>query len=447
MKSLIWFRRDLRLEDNRTFEQASGEVLPLFIFDSHLLSPLPKEDRRVGYIYGEVMRLKSELRARGLDLAIFYGEPLKILSRLKEQGFSRLFASQDYDSYALSRDKTARELLDCRFVLDNYLFDPNEVLKKEGSPYTIFSAYYNQSLKILSEGHYAKGLDLPKKLAPYPIPAPPSLESMGFSPLPLLESLKILPQKRLEEFSSKITRYALDRDSLEAEATSGLSLFLRFGTLGVREVIRRLKAWQEEGIKVAPFYRQILWREFYAMLLYHFPHSEREDFKPMQMRWSESQERLERWQRGECGVPLVDAGMRELNHTGFMHNRARMVCASFLTKNLHLHWSWGERYFASKLLDYDVAQNVGNWQWCAGSGADAQPFFRIFNPYTQSLKFDPKGEYVKRWIPELRGISTQNWSSEERWEGLKERYLAPIVSAKRSAQEAKAMQNTLHVSS
>ncbi|MGD9596548.1 MAG: deoxyribodipyrimidine photo-lyase, partial [Wolinella sp.] len=218
MRSLIWFRRDLRLEDNRTFEQASGEVLPLFIFDSHLLSPLPKEDRRVGYIYGEVMRLKSELRARGLDLAIFYGEPLKILSRLKEQGFSRLFASQDYDSYALSRDKTARELLDCRFVLDNYLFDPNEVLKKEGSPYTIFSAYYNQSLKILSEGHYAKGLDLPKKLAPYPIPAPPSLESMGFSPLPLLESLKTPPQKRLEEFSSKITRYALDRDSLEAEA-------------------------------------------------------------------------------------------------------------------------------------------------------------------------------------------------------------------------------------
>lgn len=440
MKSIIWFRRDLRLEDNRSFNLAEGEVLPIFIFDSNILNSLEREDKRVSYIHRQVVALREALLARGLDLAVFHGDPLEILSTLKAQGFSRFYASPDYDSYARARDKAANEIMEAHLINDTYIFEPTEVLKDDGAPYTVFTAYYNKSLKILHEGHYEKSPERPKRLAKFSMPAAPSLEALGFYPAPLTSAAEIPPQKALMQFKERILFYEKERNALSRSATSGFSIFLRFGTLGVRQVIRTLKAWQKEGLKVEPFFRQLIWREFYAQLLYHFPSCEHENFKPVSVPWQEDQEKLERWQKGECGIPLVDAGIRELNATGLMHNRARMVCASFLTKNLHIPWQAGERYFAQKLLDYDAAQNIGNWQWCAGTGADAQPFFRIFNPYTQSAKFDPDGEYVRKWVSELEGIPSTHWSNEERWEQLgHSRYRVPIVSAKASAAEAKAL--------
>ncbi len=421
----MWFRRDLRIADNISYAQISGEVLPIFIFDTHIVKSLPKGDRRVSFIFKNLLRLKEELKTQGLDLAIFYGEPLKVLEYLRGLGFGEVYFSYDNDAYARNRDAKAQEILECKRYNDTFLFESDEILNNDEKPYKVFTPFYKKSLQILSPAHYAQYTSKEKKLAPFDCSflsvledgnvykKAISLEAIGFSQSPLPDFATASPHSLLERFKERCTEYELRRDFLDTDATSKLGVHLRFGTIGIREVVRELKLWQEEGVRVAPFYRELIWREFWNYLLVHFPHSESENFLPIRPKWRESEEDFAAWREGRSGIPIVDAAMRQLLAEGDMHNRARMITASFLSKNLLLPWQWGERYFAENLLDFECSSNVGSWQWSASTGADAQPYFRIFNPYLQAKKFDPQCAYIKKWIPELRDISPKTILSEE----------------------------------
>jgi len=428
----------LRLDDNRAFCEASGEVLPIFIFDTHILDPLDRDDKRVTFIYQNVLNLKNALRERGLDLAIFYGKPEEIFTSLKNRGFQKVYCSKDFDSYALARDEKIGEILELKEFNDNFIFDKDEILTQKNEPYKVFTPFYKASLKVLTPFHYAKSVDKPKQLSIFDFRIP-SLTSLGFIHQTLPDFAVASPKKLLTLFKDKILHYEEDRDFLSLESTSKLGIHLRFGTIGIREVLRILKNWQEEGLKVSPFYRELIWREFWNYLLIHFPHSEKENFLKIDPKWRDDRCDFEAWCEGRTGVPIVDAGMRELNKTGYMHNRARMITASFLTKNLLLPWQWGEEYFAKKLLDFEKSTNVGSWQWAASSGADAQPYFRIFNPYLQTKRFDSECSYIKKWIPELREVPKMAICNEEKLVTLNIKgYPKPMVDIKTSSQIAKA---------
>jgi len=389
-----------------------GEVLPLFIFDTNILNTLEKTDRRVSLIFDQVVKLKAELKALGLDLALFYGAPLEVFSYLKTLGFEEVYASVDYDAYAKERDNAVSSILHFHALNDCYLFEPNEVLKKDGSPYLVFTPYYKACQQLYTQFHALKYIKADQNLANFDYdvlwsiqnalrsPLHVKLENLGFAPLHVTV---LSPQKTLERFTCKIDTYEEKRDFLDVDATSHLSVHLRFGTISIREVVRYLLALKKEGHETEPFFRQLIFREFYAYLLYHFPKLAWENYKyapPL----SNDVEAYERFCAAQTGYPLIDAALNELLETGLMHNRARMIVGSFFTKHLMLPWQKGEAFFAKYLLDYDASANVLSWQWCAGTGIDPQPYFRIFNPYAQSLKFDKEARYIKRYLPLLRDI-------------------------------------------
>ncbi|MBP1679884.1 MAG: deoxyribodipyrimidine photolyase [Proteobacteria bacterium] len=412
MKKVLWFRRDLRVHDSMLLA-TEGEVLPIFIFDTNILNALEKEDKRVSLIFEQVLKLKAALQALGLDLALFYGTPLEVFTYFKTLGFGEVYASVDYDSYARKRDEEIAELLSFHPLNDCYLFEPNEVLKKDGSPYLVFTPYYRACKELYTKFYVLEYKRAEQSLSNFDYSVLYSIHEGVKTTLPLItiETLGfkrthvelLSAEKTLERFAPKIDKYSEHRDFLDMDATSHLSVHLRFGTISIREVVRFLVHLKAQGHDTEPFFRQLIFREFYAYLLYHFPKLAWENYK-YNPPTSNDTEAYERFINAQTGYPLVDAAVMELLTTGVMHNRARMVVGSFFTKHLMLPWQQGEVFFAKYLLDYDASANILSWQWCAGTGIDPQPYFRIFNPYSQSLKFDKEARYIKRFLPQLQDV-------------------------------------------
>lgn len=404
--NLFWFRRDFRLHDNAALYHAlkSGEhVQPIFIFDRHILDKLEdRNDARVTFIYRQIERLKKELNDLGSDLIVRYGVPEEVIPDLaKLYSAKAVFANHDYEPYARKRDSKIEEMLRLhgiafRTYKDQCIFEKDEVLKDDGQPYTVFTPY-SRKWKSRLNAFYLKPYPTEKyfhhfrKTQAEPLVA---LETMNFK----LSSIDFPPQVPDREV---IRRYKVQRDFPAIKGTTRLSVHLRFGTISIRQLANIALELSEA------YLNELIWRDFYFMIIWHFPHSVDKAFKPAydRVQWRNNKEDFERWCRGMTGYPIVDAGMRELNATGFMHNRVRMIVASFLTKHLLIDWRWGEAYFAAKLLDFELSSNVGGWQWAASSGCDAAPYFRVFNPDLQTQKFDPKLEYVRKWVPEFEDFS------------------------------------------
>jgi len=397
---IFWMRRDLRLHDNAGLYHAlrSGKaVLPLFIFDKNILEELPEDDKRVLFIWQEVSSLKEQLEEKGSSLLIKYGKPKQVFADLiKDYNIQAVFTNRDYEPYAQERDKEIYKLLhgheiDFKGYKDQVIFDKNEVLKDDGDPYTVYTPYMKKWKAKLTD-FYLKSYPNEEYFDQFYQTEPLSeieLEDMGFTPSDFTFPSCEIDKKIIKD-------YHKTRNIPGIKGTSQLSLHLRFGTISIRKLSR---VAQQENKK---FFNELIWRDFYQSILYHYPDSLTKAFKPKydSIKWENDKALFEKWCQGKTGYPLVDAGMRELNESGYMHNRVRMLVASFLTKHLLIDWRWGEAYFAEKLLDYDAASNVGGWQWAAGSGVDAAPYFRIFNPSLQLDKFDPDKKYVKKWVEE-----------------------------------------------
>ena len=410
--SLFWFRRDLRLEDNRGLFNALKTglpVLPVFIFDSNILNKLSnKSDARVNFIYKQVESLREKIEELGGSFYVAYGNPADIMDRITtELPVKHLFANKDYESYGIQRDYAIKDSLKAKNISfqlskDQVIFEEREILSKSaGTPYTVFTPYSKSWKEKLKSGmlegensplfaYDSEGLLQNNLLSNVSVPLFPTLEFMHFQP-----SQRAFPSKELN--FKVVENYTENRDFPAKVGTSRLGVHLRFGTIGIRELARKIINLNET------FLNELIWRDFYAQILFNFPHVEKNAFRGNYdlIHWRNNTDDFERWTLGKTGFPLVDAGMRELNATGFMHNRVRMLTASFLTKNLLIDWRWGEKYFAEKLLDFDLASNNGGWQWAAGSGTDAAPYFRIFSPEAQMLKFDPQYQYIKKWVPEF----------------------------------------------
>jgi deoxyribodipyrimidine photo-lyase len=404
--SMHWFRRDLRLEDNAALYYALKSeypVLCLFIFDKNILNELEdKDDARVTFIYQTIEDLHKKLQEHGSTLLVLYNDSVSAWKHvLKTYKIAAVYTNHDYEPYAKTRDKQVANLLKDKQIpfhtyKDQVIFDRDEVLKPDGTPYTVYTPYQRKWYATLTP-FYLKAYPVNKylhQLHKTPHAALPSLKDIGF-----IKSKRAFPAKHYEDV---IHDYAEKRDIPGIKGTSHIGLHLRFGTVSIREAAGKAykaadKTWLNE----------LIWREFFMMILDHFPETASHAFKSRydHIKWDNNEELFEAWCEGQTGFPLVDAGMRELNATGFMHNRVRMIVAGFLSKDLLIDWRWGEHYFARNLLDYEMASNVGNWQWVAGSGTDAAPYFRIFNPDAQLKKFDPKLEYIKKWVPEYADSS------------------------------------------
>jgi deoxyribodipyrimidine photo-lyase len=396
--TIFWFRRDLRLEDNCGLFHAlqeKGDVLGLFIFDTDILDALnDPADKRVQFIHESLVLLKASLEALGSSLLVCHGNPATIWRQLDVRA---VYTNHDYEPYALQRDQEIASILQEKGISfhtykDQVIFEKSEVVKDDGHPYTVFTPYARKWKAALAQ----KGLasndlgDLTTRFQPCaPLPMP-TLASLGFTAAPFP-----FPERKVR--MSIIEHYHDTRNFPALEGTTRLSVHLRFGTISIRKLVavalQKNETWLNE----------LIWRDFYAMILWHFPQVVTQAFKPAYdaIAWRKNESDFQKWCSGQTGYPIVDAGMRELNTTGFMHNRVRMIVASFLTKHLLIDWRWGEAYFAQKLLDFDLASNNGGWQWAAGSGCDAAPYFRVFNPSLQTQKFDPQMAYIKKWVPEL----------------------------------------------
>lgn len=399
--TLFWFRRDLRLYDNAGLFEAlkhNENVLPVFIFDPQILSRLVSTDLRVPFIHQTVLALKQKLQIQKSDLWIDYGQPLEVFQKLaKKFQVEAIYLNHDFEPSAIERDQKVQawsktQNIQFKTFKDHVIFEKNEILSDAGRPYTVYTPYKKKWLASLSL-FYLKSypIDLYEHnfLQVQLTESVPTLESMKFK-----KANHIYPET---EVSVKILKnYAEKRDFPALDQTSKLGLHLRFGTVSPRELAREGKKYSDVWLS------ELIWRDFFTQILFHFPHVVKSSFRPEydKIEWIDDEQTFSKWRNGETGYPLVDAGMRELNATGHMHNRVRMVVASFLTKHLLTHWLKGERYFAEKLLDYDLSANNGNWQWAAGTGCDAAPYFRVFNPTTQLEKFDPDLVYVKKWVPE-----------------------------------------------
>jgi deoxyribodipyrimidine photo-lyase len=401
-KALFWHRRDLRIEDNAGLYKAlkSGlKVQAIFIFDQNILEKLPKNDQRVLFIHQEIKRLKEEYQQLGSDIKVFYGKPLELLPRIvKEHGIEKVFTNRDYEPYALERDASIFESLKslhCEFIgaKDHVIFEKNEVLKDDGLPYTIFTPYSRKWKAKLNDFYLSSypTLKYSKNLQESALQELIPLQEMGFESNQLFPFPERLPDEKI------ITNYSQQRDIPAVRGTSKLSVHLRFGTISIRQLAQQAVNLNES------YLNELIWRDFYQMIIFQFPHSVKNSFKKQydKIVWEKDETNFKAWCDGKTGYPLVDAGMRELNQTGFMHNRVRMVVASFLTKHLLIDWRLGETYFAEKLMDFDLASNIGGWQWAASSGCDAAPYFRVFNPSLQQEKFDKQLTYIKKWVPEF----------------------------------------------
>lgn len=401
--SICWLRRDLRIDDHAALYHAlKGKypILLLFIFDKKILSRLPNpQDARVTFIFDTLEQLNTEISQLGSAILIKYGHPEQVWAEtLANYSVKEVYTNHDYEPAARERDDALAEYLRSEGIpfhtfKDQVLFEKNEIIKADKTPYTIFTPYFRQWEQKLSV-FYVKAYPVSAylhNLLPIQIGPGPSLTEMGFE-----RSTLPFPSK---DFSATLQAYEEKRDFPAADATSHIGLHLRFGTISVREAAR-----QALTQKASKWLSELAWRDFYMMILWHFPHTVHQSFKPAydNIRWRNDEADFEKWCKGNTGYPLVDAGMRQLNETGYMHNRVRMVVASFLTKHLLIDWRWGEAYFAEKLLDYEQASNVGGWQWACGCGNDAASYFRVFNPELQAQKFDPDNEYINYWVPELK---------------------------------------------
>jgi len=400
--TLFWFRRDLRLEDNHGLYQALKKhrpVLPLFIFDENILGKLEKPmDCRVQFIYEQVQLLKATLERVGSTLLVCYGTPLAVYQHLASHLLLKaVYTNHDYEPYARHRDQAVASCLAAHQVAfysfkDQVIFEKDEILKDNGTPYTVFTPYMKKWKSCFASG-MTDPLDS-VALLHHCLQASPlhllSLSDMGFQ-----SQHCSFPSKTID--LSCIKRYDQQRDIPSIKGTSRLSVHFRFGTISIRSATRIAQEQNEVWLN------ELIWRNFYMMILWHFPHVATRSFKPAydKIEWTNNQAHFQAWCVGQTGYPIVDAGMRALNATGYMHNRLRMITASFLTKHLLIDWRWGEAYFAQKLLDFELSSNNGGWQWAAGSGCDAAPYFRVFNPHLQTQKFDPTFKYITQWVPEF----------------------------------------------
>lgn len=426
-----WFRRDLRLHDHRALAKAMNDgqhpVLPLFIFDTDILDALEdRADRRVHFIHRTLEDMRQQLHAYGSSMLVKYGKPLDVWkSLLNEYEVASVSVVRDYEPYAQERDKAVYDLLKSHNIAftgckDQVVFEKSEIAKNDGGYYSVFTPYSKSWKAALTEDDYAEAkVDSNRFYQTNPLPIP-SLKDMGF----VETDAELFPSKDVSD--DILSHYHEKRDIPSVRGTSRLSVHLRFGTVSIRQLVRRALATNET------FLNELIWRDFYQMTLFHNPNSPNRAIKSKYdaIVWENNEEHYRAWCEGKTGYPLVDAGMRELNRTGFMHNRIRMLTASFLTKHLLIDWRWGERYFAQKLLDFDLASNVGGWQWAAGCGNDAAPYFRIFNPYTQQSKFDPNDLYIKRYVDEYGSSTYPDPIVEHKWarERALERYKEALGS-------------------
>ncbi len=399
---LFWFRRDLRLEDNAGLYYALKKglpVLPIFIFDKNILDKLEdKKDGRVEFIHQAILNLNEQLKEFGSSINVFHSTPENVFNKfVKEYDIECVYTNHDYEPYANERDVAVKEFLinnkiEFKTYKDQCIFEKDEVVKDDGKPYTIFTPYSRKWKLRLTDFHvkpypnkkYFKNFIQTKTFNI------PTLKELGFE-----KSGLEFPSTSISK--SIVANYKEQRDFPAIKGTSKLSLHLRFGTVSIRALAKQALLLNETWLN------ELIWRDFYMMILYHFPHVAKNSFKTQydRIEWRNNEHEFKAWCEGKTGFPIVDAGMRELNSTGFMHNRVRMIVASFLVKDLLIDWRWGEAYFAQKLLDFDLSANNGGWQWAAGSGCDAAPYFRVFNPTEQTKKFDPKYEYVRKWVPEF----------------------------------------------
>lgn len=401
MNSIFWFRRDLRIDDNTGLYNAlkqSNSVTPIFIFDKNILINLTdKDDRRVNFIYKYLEKIKKELKSFESDIKVFYGTPIEIFTQiLNEEKIDAVYANEDYEPYAIKRDEGIKELLNSKSIefklyKDQVIYARNEVVKSDKELYKVFTPYSRKWKELFQNdgiitNNTNEHINNLKKFSTTLF----SLKSIGFN--------QINYNYPCNEIDYNIVKtYNKTRNFPAIKGTSNLSVHLRFGTISIRKLVSEIKSINET------FFNELIWREFFMSILWAFPYTETDNFnkKYDNFQWNEDENMFNLWCNGKTGYPLVDAGMRELNSTGLMHNRVRMLTANFLTKLLLIDWRKGEKYFAEKLLDYEMSSNVGNWQWAAGTGVDAAPYFRIFNPSMQISRFDNKLEYIKKWVPEV----------------------------------------------
>ncbi|MFB3388950.1 cryptochrome/photolyase family protein [Flavobacterium sp. LAR06] len=397
--TFFWFRRDLRLEDNTGLFhalQSDFPVIPLFIFDDDILESLPKNDARVSFIYDSLQKINEQLQTISSSILIRKGKTSEVWqSLLEEYDIQQVFFNKDYEPFAIKRDSAISSLLKENQIKtfsfkDHVIFEEKEITKADGLPYTVYTPYKN---KWLEKYHLSGGVSEYNSESLFDNFAKnqfifPELSEIGFE----RSTIKVL-QHNL----TQIANYKETRDFPALDSTSYLSPHLRFGTVSIRKLVN----WANR--KNQTFLSELIWREFFIQILFNFPNCVNHNFKSAYdgIQWSNNEDDFKRWCSGTTGYPMVDAGIRQLNETGYMHNRVRMVVASFLCKHLLINWQWGEAYFAEKLLDFELASNVGNWQWAAGTGCDAAPYFRVFNPEIQQKKFDEKGIYIRKWIPEF----------------------------------------------
>jgi deoxyribodipyrimidine photo-lyase len=442
---IFWFRRDLRIDDNAGLFQAlqsDAVVRCVFVFDTDILAALPATDRRIAFIWECVAALRQRLQAAGSDLYVAHGRAENIIPNLAQQWrASRVFANRDYEPAAILRDKLVAEKLaqqsgQLELFKDQVIFETDELLTAAGRPYTVFTPYKNAWLKRLAAAtlqchHSQEHLE---QLDSWQTPPSPSLETLGFTHAnTVLQGGSEAAEQLFADFMLRMTHYKSWRDFPATKGVSYLSTHLRFGTISIRKLAQF--AWQQGGEGAECWLGELIWRDFYQQLLWHFPLVVGSSFKEeyRQLEFENSQEWFVAWKEGQTGYPIVDAAMRQLKQTGYMHNRLRMIAASFLVKDLLIDWRWGEAYFAETLLDFDLAANNGGWQWAASTGCDAQPYFRIFNPVTQSEKFDPEGKFIRRYVPELASLNNKDihapWLAKNPPLGfkLKRDYPAPIV--------------------
>ena len=393
--SIFWYRRDLRLEDNTGLFKALNEnenILPIFIFDDSILDELPEDDARVNFIYESLSKINKQLNNHNASLQILKGQIDDVWEKLvTTYDIQKVYLNKDYEPYAIKRDQKINEFLNSKGIemktfKDQVIFEENEVVKADGKPYTVFTPYKRKWLEKFTKVNLnliANFDNFYKKIIDFP-----SLNQLGLKN----SSLKV------KKYSLKnVSTYSETRNFPNLDSTSYLSPHLRFGTISVRQIITELKNKSET------FLSELIWREFFMQIIFHFPHVVTKNFRPKYdgIQWVNNKEDYDNWCQGKTGYPLVDAGMRQLNETGYMHNRVRMVTAGFLCKHLLIDWRYGEAYFAKKLLDYELSSNNGNWQWAAGTGCDAAPYFRIFNPIEQLKKFDKTLTYTKKWVKDF----------------------------------------------
>lgn len=404
--AVFWFRRDLRLDDNRGLYESlqSGlEVLPIFIFDTEILENLPVDDARVGFIYNTLQNIQHALKSKNKAIAIYHGKPLEVFEKIVDNfPVAKVFTNHDYEPYAQKRDKKIASFLNDKKIefltfKDQVIFEKSEVVKSDSTPYVVYTPYmkaWKANLKTADYTSYSSEKYLHR-----------FVNGQGFEKLQLQQigfrnSSVHLPDYCVEE--DLLRKYEERRNLPAVNGTSMLGMHLRFGTVSIRKMVQKALKIENQT-----FLNELIWREFFMQILWHFPHTVHQAFKPAYDRivWRNNETEFEKWKKGETGYPMVDAGMRQLAQTGWMHNRVRMLVGSFLCKHLLIDWRWGEAWFAEKLIDYEMSSNVGNWQWVAGCGVDAAPYFRIFNPESQLKKFDPQAHYVKRWVPEFEELN------------------------------------------